>query len=99
MNTLKKMLELKSNENHYTVKVFRYAFLIYIREGGKLPHKGEIEDMDTKAYKNLPLWEQKDNDSTYYDRELDLQGEVPGRSLEEAKEAFRKKYGVKGISL
>ncbi len=41
---------------------------------------------------NIPLWEQKPNDSTYYDRELDQQGIVPGRSYEEAKAAFKKKY-------
>lgn len=48
-----------------------------------------------EGYKNITLWDQEENQSTYYDRKLDLQGEVPGRSLEEAKTAFQKKYGLK----
>lgn len=50
---------------------------------------------NTEGYKDISLWEQEENLSTYYDRRLDLQGEVPGRSLKEAREAFRKKYGHK----
>ena len=49
---------------------------------------------NTEGYVNIPLWEQEDNQSTYYDRKLDLQGKVPGHSLEEAREAYKKKYGV-----
>ena len=47
-----------------------------------------------EEYKNISLWEQEENQSTYYDRKLDLQGEVPGRSLEEARAAFQRKYGL-----
>ena len=49
---------------------------------------------NTEGYVNIPLWEQEDNQSTYYDRKLDLQGKVPGHSLEEAREAYKKKYGT-----
>ena len=48
-----------------------------------------------ERYESISLWEQEDDESTYYDRRLDLQGEVPGGSLDEAKKAFEEKYGIK----
>ena len=45
-------------------------------------------------FQNITLWDSPE-ESTYYDRQTDLQGEVPGASLEEAKEAYEKKYGIK----
>lgn len=41
----------------------------------------------------VSLWEQPE-ESTYYDRKMDLQGEVPGCSMEEANDAFERKYGI-----
>lgn len=42
---------------------------------------------------NIKLWDEP-KESTFYDREMDLQGEVPGVSMEEAKIAFEDKYGI-----
>lgn len=50
---------------------------------------------NTEGYMSISLWDQDDDESTYYDRRLDLQGEVPGCSLKEAKKAFEEKYGIK----
>lgn len=50
---------------------------------------------NAEGYVSIPLWEQEDNKSTYYDRRLDLQGRVPGHSLEEAKRAYEKEYGIR----
>lgn len=50
---------------------------------------------DEGGYVGIPLWEQEDNKSTYYDRKLDTQGVVPGHSMEEAKKIYEEKYGVK----
>ena len=50
---------------------------------------------NAEGYMSISLWELHDDESTYYDRRLDLQGEVPGCSLEEAKKAFEEKYGIK----
>ena len=50
---------------------------------------------NTKSYESISLWEQDNDESTYYDRRLDLQGEVPGCSLDEAKKAFEEKYGIR----
>ena len=41
----------------------------------------------------INLWYQPE-DSSYYDRKRDEQGEVPGRSMEQAKLAFERKYGI-----
>lgn len=50
---------------------------------------------NTKRYEGTSLWEQDNDESTYYDRKLDLQGEVPGCSLEEAQKAFEEKYSIR----
>lgn len=42
---------------------------------------------------NISLWDPPEA-STYYDRKTDLQGEVPGCSMEQAKEAFKRQYGI-----
>lgn len=42
---------------------------------------GGIHPFD--GYRSEPIWKQPENDSTYYDRELDTQCHVPSRSLEE----------------
>lgn len=50
---------------------------------------------NAEGYDSISLWEQEDDESTYYNRKLDLQGEVPGCSLDEAKKAFEEKYGIR----
>lgn len=50
---------------------------------------------NAEGCESISLWEQEDDESTYYDRRLDLQGEVPGCSLDEAKKAFEEKYGIR----
>lgn len=45
---------------------------------------GGIRERD--GYLGEPIWEQPDNDSTYYDSKLDNQCVVPSRSLKEIKE-------------
>ncbi|RKJ20029.1 hypothetical protein D7X48_10735 [bacterium D16-50] len=50
---------------------------------------------DTEGYVSIPLWEQEDNKSTYYDHWLDVQGVISERSMEEAEKAFEKKYCIK----
>lgn len=47
------------------------------------------------GYLNKHIWEQEKNKSTYYDRKLDMQGTVPGLSMEEAIRAFEEEYQVK----
>lgn len=42
---------------------------------------------------SLKLWDPPE-ESMYYDIKMDLQGEVPGCSLEEARKAFENKYGI-----
>lgn len=60
-----------------------------------MPKKDFVIPMDGNGgYINRHIWEQKPNDSRYYDRKLDTQGTVPGISMEEAIKAFEKKYGV-----
>ena len=44
-------------------------------------------------YLSISLWEPPE-ESTYYDRRMDLQGEVPGSSIEEAKKTYARKYGI-----
>lgn len=50
--------------------------------------------IDPEGYLNIAIWEQEDNRSTFYDRTLDTQGVVPGRTFEEAEKAFWEKYGI-----
>lgn len=45
---------------------------------------GGIRQRD--GYLGEPIWQQPDNDSTYYNSELDSQCVVPCRSLKEIKE-------------
>lgn len=40
-----------------------------------------------------PIFQVKENDSTYYDATVDRQCRVPIRSLEEVKEELQQKYG------
>lgn len=47
------------------------------------------------GYVNKHIWEQEKNKSTYYDRKLDMQGSVPGISMEETIKAFEDKYQIK----
>lgn len=42
---------------------------------------------------SISLWEEPE-ESTYYDRRVDLQGEVPGCSLKEARDAYEREYGI-----
>lgn len=42
---------------------------------------------------SISLWDPPE-ESTYYDKKMDLQGEVPGCSMEEAKIAFKQKYRI-----
>lgn len=42
---------------------------------------------------SISLWDPPD-ESTFYDPKMDLQGEVPGCSMKEAKDAFERKYGI-----
>lgn len=55
--------------------------------------KNNSKSESDNGYVSIKLWEQKENYSTYYDRELDLQGRVPGHTLQEAKEAFNREFG------
>lgn len=48
---------------------------------------------DFQKNESVRLWEQPE-ESTYYDRKMDLQGEVPGCSMEEARDDFERKYGI-----
>ena len=50
-------------------------------------------NVSSSNYLNISLWEPPE-ESTYYDRKMDLQGEVPGASLEEAKKTYKRKYGI-----
>lgn len=50
---------------------------------------------NAEGYESISLWEQEDDESTYYDLKLDLQGEVPGCSLDEAIKAFEEEYGIR----
>lgn len=56
-----------------------------------------MDKVDSNVFSNnqtsISLWEQPE-ESTYYDRKMDLQGEVPGGSIEEAKNAFDHNYGT-----
>ena len=45
---------------------------------------GGIRQRD--GYLGEPIWQQSDNDSTYYDSEIDSQCQVPSKSLREIKE-------------
>lgn len=43
------------------------------------------------SYVSIDLWDPP-TESTYYDRKMDLQGVVPGSSIEEAKNIYERKY-------
>ncbi|MDE6406426.1 MAG: hypothetical protein K2M20_12340 [Lachnospiraceae bacterium] len=45
---------------------------------------GGIHQYD--GYRSKPIWKQPENDSTYYNSELDTQCHVPSRSLKELQE-------------
>lgn len=51
------------------------------------------EKYNVFASESISLWDPPE-ESTYYDRKMDLQGEVPGCSMEEARDAFKRKYGI-----
>lgn len=56
-------------------------------------NKGEVYVEKIKAYdgyRGEPIWKQPENDSTYYDFEVDMQCRVPLKS----REALLKKLGI-----
>lgn len=65
------------------------------QEGGTIMSgtRGKYKDGGIRkydGYRSKPIWKQPENDSTYYNSELDSQCRVPSKSLEE----LRKKLGL-----